>query len=122
MRKTGGLRTRKKDALIEGGLMDYREAMQVLRAARLHAPAIVRHAGAYHVFSRTKLVSSGSSIYEALESGGLLVPDNAPTNIFAAHDFEVRQGPERVALAMSKTMAARIANALNEYIPGDRKK
>lgn len=101
--------------------MDYREGMQVLRAARLHAPAIVRHQGAYHVFSRTKLVSSGASIYDALEAGGLLVPENAPSNIFASHDFEIRQGPVRVALAMSKTMAKRIANALNEYIPGDRK-
>lgn len=101
--------------------MDYREGMQILRAARLHAPAIVRYAGSYHIFSRTKLHSSGSSIYEALENGGLLVPENAPSNIFAAHNFEVTQGPQRVALAMSKTMAKRIANALNEYIPGDRK-
>ena len=101
--------------------MDYREGMQVLRAARLHAPAIVRYAGAYHVFSRTRLIASGSSIYEALENGGLLVPENSPTNIFAAYNFEVLQGAERVALAMSKTMAKRIANALNEYIPGDRK-
>jgi hypothetical protein len=102
--------------------MDYREGMQVLRAARLHAPSIVRYAGKYHVFSRTRLISSGPSIFEALDSGGLLVPENSPTNIFAAHDYEIRQGPERVALAFSKTMAQRIANALNEYIPGDRKK
>lgn len=101
--------------------MDYREGMQVLRAARLHAPALVHHAGAYHVFSRTKWQSSGATIYEALDAGGFLVPENAPTNIFAAHNFEVLQGPERVALAMSKTMAKRIANALNEYVPGDRK-
>ena len=101
--------------------MDYREGMQVLRAARLHAPAIVRHRGDYHVFSRTALVSSGASIREALDNGGFLVAENSPTMIFAAHDYEVSQGPERVALAFSKTMAKRIANALNEYVPGDRK-
>jgi hypothetical protein len=101
--------------------MDYREGMQVLRAARLHAPAIVRYGGAYHVFSRTALVSSGSNIYDALERGGFLVAENAPTMIFTAHNYQVSHGPEKVALAYSKTMAKRIANALNEYIPGDRK-
>ena len=100
--------------------MDYREGMQVLRAARLHAPAIVRHEGAYHVFSRTALVSSGVSIHDALERGGFLVAENAPTMLFAAHNFNVIYGSENIAVVKSKTMAARIANALNEYIPGDR--
>jgi hypothetical protein len=101
--------------------MDYREGMQVLRAARLHAPSIVRLGREYHVFSRTELISSGVSVYDALERGGFLVAENAPTMIFAAHNYTVLHGPVRVALTESKTMAKRIANALNEYIPGDRK-
>jgi hypothetical protein len=100
--------------------MDYREGMQVLRAARLHAPAIVFYRGEYHVFSRSKHVVSGSTIEAALEAGGFLVGENAPTQIFVAADFNVIKGSETVAITKSKTMASRIANALNEYIPGDR--
>jgi len=101
--------------------MDYREGMQVLRAARLHAPAIVQMNGQYFVFSRTKLISSGASVYDALDAGGFLVPQNAPTLIFTAYQHDVNLGQEKQAVAKSSKMAQRIANALNEYIPGIRK-
>ena len=100
--------------------MDYREGMQVLRAARLHAPAIVQTSGIYHVFSRTKLISSGASVYDALEAGGFLVPENAPTFVFTSYKNDILLGAEKQAVAKSGKMAQRIANALNEYIPGKR--
>lgn len=100
--------------------MDYREGMQILRAAGLHAPAIVFKDGGYHVFSRTSLVSSGASIEGALDAGGFLVAENAPRLIFVAVDYNVMVGGDNQAVARTKTMAQRIANALNEYIPGDR--
>jgi hypothetical protein len=37
---------------------------------------------------------------------------------FVAVKVAVMQGAERVAVARSKTMAKRIANALNRYTPG----
>ena len=100
--------------------MDYREAMQILRAARLHAPAIVEFDDWYHVFSRTELISSGSSIYDAMAAGNFLLPKYGPTMIFVAADFNVMLGSDNQAVARTKTMAQRIANALNEYIPGVR--
>lgn len=101
--------------------MDYREGMQILRAAGLHAPALVHFNGFYHVFSRTKLISSGPSVDEALDAGGFLVAENAPRDLFVAFDEEVVRSGVVEARAKSKTMAQRIANALNEYIPGKRK-
>lgn len=100
--------------------MDYREGMQILRAAGLHAPALVFKDGGYHVFSRTALISSGASIEDALDAGGFLVAENAPSLIFVAVDYNVMIGDDNQAVARTKTMAQRIANALNEYIPGDR--
>lgn len=101
--------------------MDYREGMQVLRAARLFAPALIQLNGYYHVCSRTKVVSSGASIYEALEAGGFLVPQNAPRFVFTAYDRDVLLGADKQAVAKSSIMAQRIANALNEYVPGKRR-
>lgn len=100
--------------------MDYREGMQVLRAARLFAPAIIQLNGYYHVCSRSKIISSGASVYDALAAGGFLVPENAPTLVFTAYKQDVILGEEKQAVAKSSTMAQRIANALNEYIPGKR--
>jgi hypothetical protein len=100
--------------------MDYREGMQVLRAARLFAPSIVFYQGQYHVFSRTTRVSFGGDIEEALDRGGFLIAKNAPTNLYVAANFNVIKGAETVATTRSRTMASRIANALNEYTPGDR--
>jgi hypothetical protein len=101
--------------------MDWREGMQVLRDARLFAPAIIRYAGAFHVFTRTRWVSSGATIEAALDAGGFLSANNPPSTIFAVSDYNVILGEETIAITRSKTMARRIANALNEYVPGDRK-
>jgi hypothetical protein len=74
----------------------------------------------FAVFSRTKLISTGDTIEAALEAGGFLIAENSPSNIFVASEYSVMEGPTNQAVARSKTMAQRIANALNEYIPGDR--
>jgi hypothetical protein len=100
--------------------MDYREGIQVLRESRVFAPALVYYAGAYHVFSRTKWVSSGDSIVEALEAGGFLPRPEIRMAVFVAEECEVFYKGVLVATAGSKNMAVRIANALNEYVVGTR--
>jgi hypothetical protein len=100
--------------------MDYREGMDILRSAQLHAPAIVRYAGAYHVFSRTALISSGASIHAALDAGGFLPARPSNALHFTSVEFSVMLGDDNQAIARTKTMARRIANALNEYVPGER--
>jgi hypothetical protein len=101
--------------------MDYSEGMQILRDLRVFAPAIVRHGGEWHVFSRTALQGSGPNIEAALTAGGFLprLERRGPLP-FVAVGANVVQGNQGVAVTRSTTMAARIANALNEYIPGDR--
>lgn len=101
--------------------MDYREGMQILRQAGLHAPSIVCLHDRYFVFSRTRMISSGGSVDEALDAGGFLVAENAPRDLFVAYNHEVVRGSEVEARAKSTTMAKRIANALNEYIPSEKK-
>jgi hypothetical protein len=100
--------------------MDYREAMQLLRGAGLFAPALIREGDRFYVYSRMEQISSGASIEEALDAGGFLGPNVARPALFVAADYNVVEGSKGVCVARSKTMAARIANALNEYIPGLR--
>lgn len=101
--------------------MEYAEGMQILREWRVFAPAIVLHGGEWHVFSRTALQGSGPTLEAALLAGGFLPrPERRGPVLFVAVGSNVVQANEGVAVARSGTMAARIANALNEYIPGDR--
>ena len=101
-------------------MIGYAEGMQILRESRVFAPAIVEIGGRYHIYSRTTMQSSGATIEEALGAGGFLPRTERRTVLFVAVGANVVQGNEGVAVARSNTMAARIANALNEYIPGDR--
>lgn len=101
--------------------MEWAEGMQILRELRVFAPSIVIYNGGYHVFSRTAIQSSGATVEDALRAGGFLPrPDRRPPVLFVAVGANVVQGEYGVCVARSKTMAVRIANALNEYIPGDR--
>jgi hypothetical protein len=100
--------------------MDYREGMQVLREARVFAPALIQYGGVYHVFSRTKLISSGASIIEALDAGGFLPRPEIRLPVFTADGFVVVYKGVTVATAYNNNMAIRIANALNEYVAGKR--
>lgn len=99
--------------------MDYREGMQILRSHHLHAPAIVRFFGGYHIFSRTQRISYGTTIEDALRAGGFL-PAPHPPDPFVAEGHDVRWKSKPVCKAENKTLAQRIANALNEYVPGKR--
>lgn len=101
--------------------------MQVLRAARVHAPSIVFQSARFHIFSRTEWISSGETIEAALTNGGFLPApvDRIPTPFVAngvnVVKFNEHLGEnEQVAKARSGNMAVRIANALNEYVPGDK--
>jgi hypothetical protein len=101
--------------------MEYAEGMQILRESRLFAPALVLHGGRWFVFSRAALQSSGETIEDALQAGGFLPRSEPPAPVlFVSVGSNVVQGNNGIAVARSKTMALRIANALNEYIPGDR--
>jgi hypothetical protein len=102
------------------GPIDYRHGMQILRDARAFAPAIVFYSAQYHVFSRTVRLGSGDSIEAALEAAGYIPPVAKPSVLFVAVGANVVQGEAGVAVARSKTIALRVANAHNEYITGDR--
>jgi hypothetical protein len=100
--------------------MEWSEGMQVLREWRVYGPALVLHEGRYFVFSRTALVSDGPTVEQALKNGGFLPRRPSSYKPFVAVGPNVVQENTAVCVARSKTMAVRIANALNEYIPGDR--
>lgn len=99
---------------------DYIHAMQILRNWKVHAPALVYYNHRYHVFTRTVKISSGETIEAALEAGGYIPPAPPPAPLFVAVGNNIVKGDETVGSGRSKTMALRIANALNEYTPGDR--
>jgi hypothetical protein len=99
---------------------DYGHAMQILRDARLFAPSLVYLGGQFHVFTRTVLLGSGATIEDALQAAGFLPPVAAPSILFVAVGSNVVKDQQSIAVARSRTMALRIAAALNEYVPGDR--
>jgi hypothetical protein len=99
---------------------DYGHAMQILRDARVFAPSLVYLNGQYHVFTRTVLLGSGATMEDALQAAGFLPPVAAPSVLFVAVGSNVVKDQQNVAVARSRTMAIRIASALNEYVPGDR--
>jgi hypothetical protein len=101
-------------------VFDHRRGLQILRAAKIHEPAIVRFGGKVHIFERETLIATGPTIEKALDDGGFLpVPEGAVLP-FAAEGMDVRKEGEHIATARSKTFALRIANALNAYTPGWR--
>jgi hypothetical protein len=101
-------------------MYDYGQAMQLLRDARVFAPSLVYIAGQFHVFTRTVLLGSGATIDGALQAAGFLPPVARPSLLFVAVGSNVVKENEPIAVARSRTYALRIANALNDYIPGDR--
>jgi hypothetical protein len=104
-------------------MMDYREAMQILRAHKLHAPAIVRIPGefGYHIYSQMKRVSRGLTIEAAMSEGGFLPAPPYNPALFIADGLNVHWRSRPVCTAQSKTLAQRIATALNEYNPDPKK-
>jgi hypothetical protein len=102
--------------------MDYTKAMQILRTHQVEAPAIVQHSETrrFYVYSGMKQISFGATVEDALRAGGFLIPPAHPIHPFVHEGLLVHWRSRLVCTAASKTLAQRIANALNEYIPGKR--
>jgi hypothetical protein len=99
-------------------LIDRRQAFQILRAARIHEPAIVRLKGVVHIFQGEKLIGRGLTIKQALDDGEFLPVPEGVVAPFTTEGKDVRKMGEHIATAKSRNMALRIANALNAYVPG----
>lgn len=98
-------------------------AMQLLQQARVYMPSVVPGLGrgGFYVFSSMKVLGHGVTIQAAMEAAGLWPPPaGRVAPLFAAANYSVMYGDERVAIAESKTMAKRIASALNAYSPNER--
>ena len=104
--------------------MDVRRALQLLTEAQVYAPAVVPGLGqgGYFVFSAAKVLGRGETIDAALadaKARGYL-PELPPRPAFLADGVIVTRRGEVVATCNSRTMAARVANALNQYNPNER--
>lgn len=104
------------------GVKDRRHALDLLRGAAVFEPSIVPGVvgGGFYVFSAMTVLGHGATIHDAMVAAGFWPPVKAAVPHFVRVDKEIWRGNEVVAEAKSSTMARRIANALNEYIPGDR--
>lgn len=107
--------------------IDYKRAHDLLTQARVYFPAIVPRvvddAGAWLIFSAAYVIGTGDTIGAAyadvVQRGNLPIePHFIP---FRGEGADVVQGAAIIAHASSRTMAARIANALNQYVPNVRK-
>lgn len=99
-------------------MIDRRRGFQILRAARIHEPAIVKLGGYVHIFERERSIAKGRTIEEALEDGDFLPVPEGVVIPYVAEDCDVRKGGDHIAIAKSRNTALRIANALNAYVPG----
>ena len=101
-------------------------ALRLLHQAQVYMPSVVPGLGrgGFYVFSAAKVLGHGATIQEAMEAAGYwpLPSDLAARPIFSAEGFNVQHGAQQVAIAHTKTLAKRIANALNEYSPDERGK
>lgn len=108
----------------EATVRDRRQASDILRAAKVYEPAIVPaldvDEGEWIVYSGSVPLGRGATIHDAMVDAKLWPPPRPSAPQFAAHDLKVKRGLETVATTSSKTMAYRIANALNQYVPNER--
>jgi hypothetical protein len=99
-------------------------AMQLLNRARVYMPSVVPGLGrgGFYVFSAGKVLGHGATIEDAMRAAGYwpLPSDLAAAPIYSAEGYDVQLGSQQVAIAKSRTLAKRIANALNEYSPNER--
>lgn len=104
--------------------MDTRRALQLLTEAQVYAPSVVPGlgVGGYYVFSAGKVLGHGATIDAAMEDAKARgnIPDLPPRPTFHADGKTVTRRGEVVADCNSRTMAARITNALNQYNPNER--
>jgi len=102
--------------------------MELLKQAQVFCPAVVPNMGlrgyihGYTVFSAMKVLGQGDTIDAALADAKAKghMPELPPFPAFRGEGREVRRRGEVVAIAGSRTMADRIANALNQYHPNER--
>jgi hypothetical protein len=101
---------------------DRRHALDLLRGAAVFQPSIVPGLGlgGFYVFSGPDVLGHGATIHDAMVAAGYWPPVKGSIPVFVRDGLAIRRGSEVVAEAKTSTMARRIANALNEYIPGDR--
>lgn len=101
-------------------MMDRRYALQVMRAARVKEPAVVRLHGSILLFEEENLIGTGRTYKQALDDADLLpVPEGAVIPFATGPGpCDVRKGGDHIAIAKSRNTALRIANALNAYVPG----
>jgi len=104
--------------------MDNRRALQLLTEAQVYAPSVVPGLGrgGFYVFSAARVLGHGETIDEALADARAQgnIPDLPPRPTFHADGMTVTRRGEVMATCSSRTMAARIANALNQYNPNER--
>src|SRR5215469_12388313 len=99
--------------------MEHRRAMVLLTEAQVFCPAVVPDLahGGYYVFSAMKVLGHGETIAAAIQDarGRGLIPDVPPRPLFRGDGKNIVRRGEIVATASSRTLADRIANALNLY-------
>jgi hypothetical protein len=99
-------------------MIDRRQAFQILRAARVREPAIVKVGALLCIFEGEDQIGRGLTYKQALDDAELLpVPEGAVIP-YTTEGVDVRKGGEHIAIAKSRNTALRIANALNAYVPG----
>ena len=99
-------------------------AMRLLHQAQVYMPSVVPGLGrgGFYVFSAAKVLGHGATVQKAMEAAGYwpLPPDLASRPFFSAEGYDIQLGAQQVAIAKSKTLAKRIADALNQYSPNER--
>jgi hypothetical protein len=104
--------------------MDHRRALQLLSEAQVYAPSVVPGLGqgGFYIFSAAKVLGHGETIEDAFADAKARdnIPDLPPRPTFFAEGKTVLRRGEVVATCVSRTLAARIANALNLYNPNER--
>ena len=99
-------------------------AMRLLHRAQVYMPSVVPGLGrgGFYVFSAAKVLGHGDTVQAAMEAAGYwpLPPDLAALPLFSVEGYDIQLGSEQIAIAKSKTLAKRIANALNQYSPNER--
>jgi len=101
-------------------MFDRRYAFQVLRAARVREPAIVKIGALLCIFEGESQIGRGLTYKQALDDAGFLpVPEGAVIP-FVAEGNAVFKGETEIATTATRNRALRIANALNAYVPGPR--
>src|SRR5437660_11334736 len=103
--------------------MDNLKALRILHSSQVYLPSVVPGlgGGGYYIFSSMRVLAHASTIEEAMVKGGFLPPKFPVAPAFVAHDLDVVRAGAGLATAEFKTVARRIANALNAYAPNENR-